>query len=181
MAGEKKAKSNVSISHGEGVDNATSRVDKQLNQAAVVPPPSGTAGAGTSVAPGLKTADSKATEAPGDSSTVSITALVFPSDDKGSHTRQNVAPEIRLGSTTTHRGSNVSTASAEIIREIERSLVIPEEPEAEAEGDIEGKDTGQAIVEDSSEDESSHHRAVEPKTQDQPAASSELAGTTVED
>ncbi|KAI9781691.1 MAG: hypothetical protein M1816_002215 [Peltula sp. TS41687] len=158
VAGEKKSKAGNALSQDEGVDTATSSVDKSLSQAAVVPPPSGTADSGSATDSPLQAGGSRATEV--------ASPITF-------------SPDHHLGHTTTHRGSNVSTASAELIRDIERALVIPEEPEAEAES--EDKDNGQAVIERDPEDEPSHPGTSEPTTQDQPATSGGLAGASVKD
>lgn len=179
MAGEMKPKPGTSISQDEGADTATSSVNKSLKQAAVVPPPSGTADAAVSAGSPPKARDSQVKGPLGDAPPVSNLTPISPSYERESNIKQNFSPEVQSEPTITHRGSNVSTASAEVIRDIEKSLVIPEEPEAEAED--EAKESGQAIVEAGPEDEPSRLRTSEPKTQDQSAASGGHAGASVED
>lgn len=179
LAGERKPKPNFGISRNEGVDKAIPSVDKSLSQAAVVPPSSGTVDADLPTRSRSNASDFKEPEAPANAPPAGNATSISPLDDKEPHTDHTLSPQIRSGHTTTHRGSNVSTASAEIIRDIEKALVIPEEPEAEEEG--ERRETGQAIIDEGSEDGSSHQQTLEPKTQDQPAASGELAGASVAD
>ena len=153
-AGEKR-KPKVDTASNDEIRKATSEVGKSLDHAAVLPAPSGTAGADSAQAGNVEAQDSSNVSKPTASSNVQSDPM------------------------SSHRGSNVSTASAEMIQKIEQSSAIPEEPEEEAQATAGTTSEQKATA--SSVDRPGHEQASESKTQSQPAASGDFAGASVGD
>jgi len=82
-----------------------------------------------------------------------------------------------------HRGSSVSMADPEKIKELEQSSAIPEADEDEDEEEVKDKDEVEDKHEDDADDENKKKEKDEehPKTQDQGAAAAEEASVSVQD
>lgn len=150
---------------GSGKNSAMgSETLQKLDRSAPVPPPSGTTDASSAITPGSK---SKVAESAASStSSVDSDALNVPK-----------------GAVLQHRGSNVSSASAEEIRSVEQSLAITEEDEPDEEEVAGNRSTGpmKASATSRATDTDEQQDLPGSRTQTQPAASAADAGQSVAD
>lgn len=148
---------------------AGSETLRKLDHSAPVPPPSGTTEASAAIAgePAESSSKSKA----GESATSSTSSV------------ERAALDVPKGAVVTHRGSNVSLASAEEIRSLEQSLAITEEdePDEEVEAGHESTRSNQASATSRATDTDAQQDLPGSRTQDQPAASAADAGLSVAD
>lgn len=148
---------------------AGSETLRKLDHSAPVPPPSGTTEASAAIAgePAESSSKSKA----GESATSSTSSV------------ERAALDVQKGAVVTHRGSNVSLASAEEIRSLEQSLAITEEdePDEEVEAGHESTRSNQASATSRATDTDAQQDLPGSRTQDQPAASAADAGLSVVD
>ncbi|KAI9873009.1 MAG: hypothetical protein M1830_000941, partial [Pleopsidium flavum] len=182
QAGEEAAKkagsmknSSATPSRVEGAEVSSETLQK-LDNSAPIPPPSGTTDALSFIAPetGNSSSKSKADDAAvtSESTAASSTSSL-----------QTETLDVPQGATSKHRGSNVSSASAEEIRNIEQSLAITEEdePDEETEGIKHSSESTKATTIGRATDTDAAQDLPGSKTQTQPAASAEDAGQSVAD
>jgi hypothetical protein len=80
-----------------------------------------------------------------------------------------------------HRGSSVSSADPETIKELEQSTAIPEEDDEDGVDDKDEKDEKDEKDDEDNKDDKADKDEEQPKTQDQEAAVAEKASVSVED
>lgn len=153
---------------GKSIGTSSETVQK-LDQSAPIPPPSGTTDASVAISPepaeGSSTSQAVETAA---SSTSSVEAQGL---------------DVPKEAVVKHRGSNVSSASAEEIRSVEQSLAITEEDESDegAEAGHKSTESGKASATSRATDTDEQQDLPGSKTQGQPAASAKDAGQSVAD
>lgn len=170
-AGEKKPNSLMRASQAKDAEKAPMETRTIPNDGAVVPAPSGTIEQ-TSATPGNSLAQAAAEDEESEAPAPQPSSL---SDSGTSPAELDVslakdAPVSRYG------GSNVSTASPDVIKDLEERLAIAEESEEDSEA-------GAGHPEDASEEERSKLSLskAQQRTQDQPAADENLAAASVDD
>lgn len=199
-ASEGKAKglgdSKVAAGEISEPNSSTKEVDKVLVHSAVAPPPTGSYTASEAAAPETMSASPNAkrisiheaeeAELEQSKRAVEPHAEAVLSSDSISATKPDPASNLPIG-TLQHRGSNVSTASVEEIKQIEDDQAIPEEDEEQDEEDVAKEIPGQNTkaahtaepVEPTASTATSHSEPG--NTQTQAAADPKEAGTTVAD
>lgn len=142
---------------------------QKLDRSAPVPPPSGTTDAADATTPEPASSSAKAK---GSESAAASTSSV-----------EGDGLDVPRGPVVKHRGSNVSSASAEEIRSVERSLAITEEDEPDEEGKAGRDSTGsvEAGATSRATDADAEQDLPGGRTQGQAAASAEDAGRSVAD
>ena len=140
----------------------TSETLRKLDNSAPIPPPSGTTDAPSSAAQEESTSSGSKSRTP----STGIENMDLPK-----------------GAISKHRGSDVSFASAEEIRNIEQSLAITEEDEPEEESRAGSKSTVSSGANATSRgtDKDEEQNLPGSKTQSQPPASAEDAAQSVAD
>jgi len=144
---------------------------QKLDHSAPIPPPSGTTDASSAITPGSAEASAKS-KSMGVESAASSTSSV-----------NSDAMDVPKAPVLKHRGSNVSSASAEEIRSVEQSLAITEEDEPDEEVKAGCRSTGsmKASTTSRATDTDGQQDLPGSRTQTQPAASAEDAGQSVAD
>ena len=161
-AGEMKQQ-NTASSQNLGFSSETLQ---KLDNSAPIPPPSGTTDAPEVVTPEPVHSSSKSKvveSAASSTSSIDAQGLDLPKE-----------------AVVTHRGSNVSSASAEEIRSVEQSQAITEEDEPEEETEVGHKATEASATSRATDTDQSQDLPGS-KTQNQPAGSAEHAGLSVAD
>ncbi|KAI9798978.1 MAG: hypothetical protein M1833_004331 [Piccolia ochrophora] len=162
-------------------DAGTQKVDEETTEevvraldssAPVVPPPIGTTDAATAMKGDTDAGAGIEKPKPADVTPNESAVEPSPAGSRSSLQLSGTPP----GATPQHRGSNVSVASAEEIRNIEQTSAIPEETEED--GELE-RPRGVAEKADATKGEKPP--AASERTQEQPAAAADQAGETVAD
>ncbi|KAI9677998.1 MAG: hypothetical protein M1817_005942 [Caeruleum heppii] len=167
-------KANTSVK-SEKPSTASEEVTDSLAHSAGIAPPIGSEDAVQAKATGPDITETTADDAKEDP----VGAALKESGITGTSTpnKSSLHTEPSPGAVNHHRGSNVSTASADEISDVEKSNAIAEDPEAE-----EAANSEDTRVVTSKDDKLLGENAVSQnsQTQDQPAAHGELAGASVD-
>jgi len=171
---------------------------QKLDHSAPIPPPSGTTDASSAITPGSAEASAKTKSMGVESAASSTSSAITPGSAEASAKSKSMGVESAASSTSSvnsdamdvpkapvlkHRGSNVSSASAEEIRSVEQSLAITEEDEPDEEVKAGCRSTGsmKASTTSRATDTDGQQDLPGSRTQTQPAASAEDAGQSVAD
>jgi len=173
-AGDMK-KSNATPSRAEPAEVSSETLQK-LDNSAPIPPPSGTTDAPSFIAPETGNWSSKSKE-----DNIPVTSESTAASSASSLQVETL--DMPQAAKFKHRGSNVSSASAEEIRDIEQRMAIAEEDEPDEETGKGNKSTMSTKVNATSRatDTDAEQDLPGSKTQSQPAASAGNAEQSVAD